>query len=489
VALCRDYHAAMFVFDTACSQLRPEKEFYLLDAIKACRHFSPDLVVNCRGFNLSDELSIPYYNSISNDKADFWLDDLVWQSFGVSPALAPGISGALWLLNDDEFSKIARLFTIHKKYNDCLTSGFKLPILQFGSFASSRGNGNTRFITINNPSWQTKHYKIELDSTIGLAESENLEEVRYIYPVERLAGKFKRGAEIDIEIEPHRSCMIIVSTVPINEPAIAGCDYHVERNIPKKPVRINLFGLPGKDYPIKLIDSRKYKQAFLDGKPLDKITKGKITRIRFSGKPVKESQNRKLADLSEIEIPKNIEQIYRAAIQTAYAEEKDIGFHKQDKPSQYSQVNSIRKIFNSDTIAFNKDNKTKIAPDLNSIIIDKVYHSSIVLDELSQKSSFINTVVGKTDVDGILAFIKSQDEIIKAINQVQPDSINSYNILIPINNSMVGKKVDIFLIGYKQKAKSQKITIQPIDHKPLKASLWITQYPIQNMQKSLVLYE
>ena len=58
-----------------------------------------------------------------------------------------------------------------------------------------------------------------------------------------------------------------------------------------------------------------------------------------------------------------------------------------------------------------------------------------------------------------------------------------------MGNSMVGKKVDMFLIGYKQKAKSQKITIQPIDHKPLKASLWITQYPIQNMQKSLVLYE
>jgi len=65
---------------------------------------------------------------------DFWEDDLVLQAFtGVFRSLLDLRES--WLLRDDEYSKLARLFNLHRKYRDLLTRGIVLPESRYGPFA------------------------------------------------------------------------------------------------------------------------------------------------------------------------------------------------------------------------------------------------------------------------------------------------------------------------------------------------------------------
>ncbi len=72
--------------------------------------------------------------------------------------LAPQIYGNPWLLRDDEFPKLARIFNLHRKYRDLLVEGMVLPEGRFGPSAVSRGDGSTRLITLRNLTWQPVTY-------------------------------------------------------------------------------------------------------------------------------------------------------------------------------------------------------------------------------------------------------------------------------------------------------------------------------------------
>ena len=60
---------------------------------------------------------------------DYWDDDLILQAFNRDLILSPQIYGNPWLLNDNEFSKLARIYNLHKKYRDILVNGKVLPRL------------------------------------------------------------------------------------------------------------------------------------------------------------------------------------------------------------------------------------------------------------------------------------------------------------------------------------------------------------------------
>ena len=55
---------------------------------------------------------------------DYWEDDLILQAFNRSLLLAPTIYGSPWLLRDEEFPKLARIFNLHRRYGKILVKGW-----------------------------------------------------------------------------------------------------------------------------------------------------------------------------------------------------------------------------------------------------------------------------------------------------------------------------------------------------------------------------
>jgi len=168
---------------------------------------------------------------------DFWDDDLVLQAFNRSLILSPQVYGNPWLMRDDEFPKFVRIFNLHRKYRDILVNGMTLPEEKYGPFAVSRGDDNTRLLTLRNLSWENVPYTIKLDKEIGLTRADEIE-VRQFHPTEKIIRGLKYGNELIITIPPFRSCLILVTNNHCNEPGIEGAEYQVVRNVEGKPIEI-----------------------------------------------------------------------------------------------------------------------------------------------------------------------------------------------------------------------------------------------------------
>ncbi|MEN8222707.1 MAG: hypothetical protein ABFR36_05565, partial [Acidobacteriota bacterium] len=203
VALCRDYNFALFKFDAVCGPLRPEKEDAFIKMMQECREYSPDLILlNHRlGLNkakayattflwggdetyidvfMTNDFTAPHHRAgaisrglvpglkrLTEDHGvclssclDNWDDDLILQAFNRNLILSPQIYGSPWLLRDDEFPKLARIYNLHRKYRKILVTGKILPEAEYGPYAVSRGNGTTRLITLRNLSWYPVKYNV-----------------------------------------------------------------------------------------------------------------------------------------------------------------------------------------------------------------------------------------------------------------------------------------------------------------------------------------
>jgi hypothetical protein len=188
VKLCRDYDFALFKFDAVCGPLRPEKEDAFITMMEEARKHSPDLILlNHRlgltkskphattflfkgdetyiDVHMTNSMTAPHHRAqalsrglvpelkrLTEDHGvcissclDYWEDDLVLQAFNRSLILAPQIYGNPWLLNDEEFPKLARAYNLHSKYKDILINGKGLPD-SYGPHAVSRGDKNLRII-------------------------------------------------------------------------------------------------------------------------------------------------------------------------------------------------------------------------------------------------------------------------------------------------------------------------------------------------------
>ena len=65
---------------------------------------------------------------------DYWDDDLVLQAFNRNLILSPQIYGSPWLLRDNEFPKLARIFILHRKYREIMVDGMVLPEDKYGKY-------------------------------------------------------------------------------------------------------------------------------------------------------------------------------------------------------------------------------------------------------------------------------------------------------------------------------------------------------------------
>jgi hypothetical protein len=357
VGLCRDLNFALFKFDAVCGPLRPEKEDAFIRMMTECRRHSPDLILLNHRLGLeraqehattflwegretytdvfstnrmtaphhrADGLSrglVPDLKRLTEDHGvclssslDRWEDELVLQAFNRALILSPQIYGNPWLLRDDEYPRLARIFNLHRKYRELLVHGMALPEEIFGPAAVSRGNGSTRLITLRNLDWEPVTYEVPLDGTIGLEDSDTIH-VRRFHPTERILGDFSFGETVEIEVAPFRSLLLFVSSAGCDEPGVVGIDYEMVRNVPDKPTLIRLLDAPGGRAEIALTQGRRtYRAATIDGEAIPELAVGESIRLAVNGRTSHRTAPRRLADLAPVEIPADAEALYEATV-------------------------------------------------------------------------------------------------------------------------------------------------------------------------------
>ena len=361
VKLVRDYDFNLFKFDRVCGQLREEKEGAFINMMIEARKHRPDLILLNHRLNLSEK-GLPHATTflwegvetyvdghIKNDRTathhrvgnltrgytpdmkrltedhgvclssclDYWEDDLVLQAFHRNLILAPEIYGNPWLLRDDEYPRLARIFNLHKEYREIMVEGMKLPVDQYGPHAISRGDAKTRLLVLKNLTWEPVMYTINLNEQIGLKKTSKKVEVRQYHPYEQILGYYDYGKQSGITVLPFRSSLILVTTGP-GTLGIEGASYEVIRDVEGKDVEINLLAYPGTCTTIKLNKGkRKFKSVTVDGKLQNNLLKGKSLKIEFPGQTNTKPWHRKLTTLKPTSLPADAEALYEATCFTA----------------------------------------------------------------------------------------------------------------------------------------------------------------------------
>jgi hypothetical protein len=276
---------------------------------------------------------------------DYWEDDLVLQAFNRCLLMAPEIYGNPWLLRDDEFPKMARLFNLHRRFRDILVNGMVLPEKNYGPHAVSRGGDNTRFITLRNLSWEPVTYTIRLDGSIGL-ETKGKAELRRFHPSERIYGLFEPGSGVEVEVLPFRSCLLMATAKPCTEIGVTGCDYEVVRDMEEKPVILKLLGFPGTKASINLAsEGREFSRCTLDGQNCSTLLEGKEVHIEFPGAPLKSEWHRKLEGFHTCGVPADAEALYEATCFVADSNALEVRSLLRSGPTQIPQAERAREAF------------------------------------------------------------------------------------------------------------------------------------------------
>jgi hypothetical protein len=388
VSLCRDFDFALFKFDAVCGPLRPEKEDAFIRMMTECRTHAPDLILLNHRLGLeraeahattflwegretyvdvfaTNRMTAPHHRAGALDSGlvpdllrltedhgvclssslDHWEDDLVLQAFNRALILAPQIYGNPWLLRDDEYPRLARIFNLHRRYRDILVEGMVLPEAQFGPAAVSRGDGATRLITLRNLSWTPVRHRIPLDGQIGL-EGTGTVHVRRFFPTERILGSHPFGEEIEITVPPFRSVLLLATTAGCDEPGVIGADFEVVRHVPGRPVQIRLLGEPGTTAHVSLpAGESRYRAARLSGEHAAPLLSGGAVPVAFEGDAPKSPPHRKLAALEPIEVPTDAEALYEATVFAADNNALEVRSLFRSGPTAIPQVAAARDAF------------------------------------------------------------------------------------------------------------------------------------------------
>ncbi len=432
VKLCKDYNFALFKFDAVAGTLRPEKEDAFINMMQQCRKYSPDLILlNHRlGLNkakpyattflwggaetyidvfMTNNSTAPHHRAAAISRGlipdlkrltedhgvcissclDYWDDDLILQAFNRSLILAPEIYGNPWFLRDEEFSKLARIYNLHKKYGNILVKGKVLPEEYYGPNAVSRGDAHTRIITLRNLKWTPTNYQITFNEEIGISNKGQIQLIQ-LHPNEKLIGNFKYGEKVKVKVDPFRSAMFLVTSKNYDEPAIFGSEFNVVRNVINKPVLIDVVGSPGTEVLIDLKDYSNYRSALIDEVKSKKLVNGKKVRVRFKGDQLIKSLNRKLTDFQEIEVPNDAEALYEATIFAADNNALEVRSILRSGESQIPEVNKARDaFFNQETFVkrgiwdknlFDGDLKTGFWPSKKYDIDVRIKRGTLRLD-------------------------------------------------------------------------------------------------------------
>jgi len=223
-----------------------------------------------------------------------------------------------------------------------------LPARRYGEKAVSRGDGQTRLMTLRNLSWEPIRCSIKLDEEIGLSAASSGDEdieLRQYHPVERLIGQFKRGASVQVEVLPFRTCLLMATSKP-GGLALKSCDYEVVQDVPGKPVLLKLLAMPGETKSIELVSGdRTFTSAALAGQDVHDLVAGRTINSTFEGTSLKEDYHRKLGDLILTEVPDDAEALYEATCFAADNNALEVRSLERSGVSQIPEVEKAREAF------------------------------------------------------------------------------------------------------------------------------------------------
>lgn len=347
-SLCRDHQFKLFKMDAVCGQLREDKQDAFIRLMESCRKHSPDLILlnhrlalgkaephattflwegaetyidvhmvnatpaphnraGALGRGLPPELKrlAEDHGVCLSSCLDFWQDDLVLQAFNRSMILAPQLYGSPWLLRDDEFPQLARIFNLHRRYREILTRGMVLPEAAYGPNAVSRGDGKTRLITLRNLTWEPVTRQVALDKSIGL-DGTGAREVRLLHPYEEILGKNLDASEtVGVTVHPFRAVLLLVTTEPCPEPSLEKTPYRVVRDVAGSDLEID-----------------------------------QLTPL-----PLKQPWHRKLADLKRMDLPADWAGLYEATCFAADNNSLEIRSLERSGPTKIQAVGKAREAF------------------------------------------------------------------------------------------------------------------------------------------------
>ncbi len=338
VHLCRDHDFALFKLDGVCGRLRPEKAGVFAQMLRECRKYAPDLIVlNHRlDFYEAEEFVTTYLwngtetyvdvlscnrNTAMHGRAfmftrghtdnlerlaedhgvcisssiDYFEDELIYQAFNRSLILAPEIYGNPWLMRDDEFAKLARVYNLHARNASILVNGALLPEC-YGENAVTRGSGTKRFISTGNNSWETKKITVKIGEETGIDTAEPVA-VNIHHPYEKHLGLFNCGDSVEIELMPFRATLIELSVESEAEPMLTNCTYEI--------IKEDKNGVP---LEVKYLES--------DGGIINLLHNGQVSYFADIEKTdVKEKSPLFIGTLdNEERNPENSEQLYESAM-------------------------------------------------------------------------------------------------------------------------------------------------------------------------------
>jgi hypothetical protein len=388
VSLCRNYNWALFKFDAVCGPLREEKADLFVDMIGECRKYSPDLIllnhrlglkkaeqcattflwegkesyIDANSFNTCTAPHnragalgrgiVPGLKRLTEDHGvclssclDYWEDELVLQAFNRSLILSPQLYGNPWLLSDREFPKLARIFNLHRKFSGLLVNGMELP-LTYGKYAISRGDGKTRLITLRNLTWEPQKVSIKLDHEIGLEACKQVK-CRLYHPVERILGTYDYGDSVEVTVLPFRSMLFYASADErLDGIGIEGTDFEVTKDIPGQPIEMSLLGFAGTKAQIKLNNLSSVGKIEMDGQDVTKnLSNSKTMNIHFEGGKYSKSYHRKVADLSPVSIPYDVNALYEATVFAADNNAMEVRSLYRSGATKINQVDAARDAF------------------------------------------------------------------------------------------------------------------------------------------------
>jgi len=426
VSFCRDYNFHLFKLDGVAGPFREEKAGILIETLKACRKHTPDLIVSSQRIDfgeaepyithhlwegaetyvdvfINNHSTAPHHRAGSLERKltpgldrmfgdhgvcfssclDYWEDEMVLQMFNRSLILSPQFYGNPWFLRDDEYPRFARLMNLHRKYREILVNGFQLPEQQYGSYAVSRGDANTRFITLRNLSWEPKTYMVKLDASIGFNQVKKVH-IKQYHPTERFLGTHQWEETIPVTVEPYRTCLLKVSSSDEAELAIKGCDYEIVRDIPGNPVQIHLIGDPGTKARVEIIPGPKiFEKGFIHGKEYTIKTLEKGLDIAFPGKKLTKEPHRKLGEPHLLsEVPADAEALFEAACFAADNNALEVRCIQRSGDSKIPQVTACRNAFFNDPMFVNRGiwDKNLFDGNLNTFFIARLNNKMFRLD-------------------------------------------------------------------------------------------------------------
>lgn len=287
VKLCRDYNFALFKLDGVCGGLRPEKADVFAKMLQECRKYCPDLIVLNHRLNLYGAEPYvttflwqgveTYVDVLSHNRntgmhhrcfmfdrglpdgllrlaedhgvcissaVDYFEDDLIYQAFGRCMILAPEIYGNPWLMRDDEYRKLARVYNLHRQVAPILVDGTVLPA-SYGCNAVSRGTPTHRFLTTGNNSWQERKVTLRLGEECGIAAAGKVMLIQR-HPTEKRIGIFDAGDAVEVTLMPFRAHLFEIAVPEEACPVLTDCEYEMIRETADgTPAEVKYLTAPG----------------------------------------------------------------------------------------------------------------------------------------------------------------------------------------------------------------------------------------------------